>query len=369
MRLHLDAHVVIVVEGDDAGVVGKHRAAVILLAALLADPPCRLLYIGLVKVVYLLDRARGLVLIRHAGGEDLVLAVLGPGLGQDLHLGIRRVRTEPVFAPAFPHVRTGEPVLYGLHFLERERQGMAAAVLQERRVIHLRNGDGEHLVGRRPAHGGGLRLKAGLSAPFLPALQAEALDQLVAQHAARDGLGILALEPAPEMVLRGRVDSQGMAVAPQHQGRGIARCAAFVVGDAGAEAHLADPVRIGIHGRERGLLQHGIVQGGPAHQVFRLFAGDSADGEHLDHAGPVNGEGKRLAHFAGDAAAYGISLAGMDTDFDAEKGLRHGCLPGLLPCGRERREHHTLLERDSQEQNVLFLPAAGNARGMKEYAH
>ena len=350
--LHLDAGVVAVDEGDDAGVVLEHGLAVVVVAQALADGGRGVTDAGLVQVVDLFALAGLLVLVMDAGGEDLVLAVFGPGLGQHFHFHVGGVGGQTGGLAAGLFVRGGELVADAVQLAQGQGPGVVAAGFLQGLVVHA--GQGHHVHGVVGFAGdlGGLGFEAGLGLPFFGALDAEALDQGVAEQVAGQGLHLFTAEHAVgragDAVLHRGVDAQAVTGDAQHHGGGVTGGAAFVVGDAGAVAHFHDPVGSGFHEGQRlqrGLLQDGVVPDAFVHQTVHLGGIQTVHGVDFDLTDGGNGDLQRLEQMQRRLAALGIGNVGMKPGFHTIEHTVLALAAGIPPvlrnkaiifCGRER---------------------------------
>lgn len=328
MGFHLDAHVVGVVEGDDPGVVLEHRAAEVAFAEALADGPGGTLDVRLVQAVHHLAAARFAVLVVDAGGKYLVLAVFRPSLGQHLDFRVGGVGGQAHGGAVRAHGGVRVVGADGVQLFQAEGQGILAAEGQHGRIVHGGQRDDGHLVTRCPGHLRGLRDKAGLCGPFVAAFQGKALDEFVGQKVAGDVLHVRAGQGrvlgAGHVELGRGVHGDGAAVGTQHQGQGVARGTALVVGDAGAKAHFQHPVRRGRALRggqqvQRGVLQHGVVQHALRHHAGQRVFRKAIHGEHPDEAHGFHVQAQRGPDLGGDVAAHGIGDLRPKANFYAPK--------------------------------------------------
>ena len=114
MRLDLEADVVLVVEPDDARVVGED-----------ADEPVEVQVARRLEDRLLEQVVDDLALELDPAAEGLVRAVLAPGLGQRLQLAVGRVAAQP-----------GEVPPDGLHLGEAQVELARLAQVHQRRVVH-----------------------------------------------------------------------------------------------------------------------------------------------------------------------------------------------------------------------------------------
>ena len=119
-----------VVELDHTGVVGEDRHEPV---NFFADLFGGFLDVALVEVADLFGLA-GAVIIFHIGSKDLVLAVFGPGLGENFQFHVRGVLVQTVF---FTILRRAEVVLNGLHFFEAEGERALLADLHQTFIAHI----------------------------------------------------------------------------------------------------------------------------------------------------------------------------------------------------------------------------------------
>jgi hypothetical protein len=133
--LGLDRDEVVVVEAEHARVVGEHRDEVGPLGHELHGGGA---HAGLEQR---LDLAGGAVFVVHdAGVEDLVLAVLAPGLGDHFQFDVGGVGRQADGPAEHVDVVLREIFLDGAHFFQRERQGAFAGHLHQF-FIGIRQGD------------------------------------------------------------------------------------------------------------------------------------------------------------------------------------------------------------------------------------
>ena len=135
MRFYLEDEMIVFVKFDDPGVVDEHGYTAVVRPLGPADVFGRLPDSAGEEVVdALLLTARYVV---DDPVEDLVLAVLGPGLGQRLHFDVRRVAAKRIeMAPDRPH------------FLQVERQHAVPAQPRHFIVGRLQQGEGlDRVVG------------------------------------------------------------------------------------------------------------------------------------------------------------------------------------------------------------------------------
>jgi len=210
--LHLEDEAVVVVEADDAGVVHEDGEAEITGgagAAFGADPFRRPLDVGLEEGVDLGDPA-GPVVIGDAAVEDLVLAVLRPGLGQALQLRVGdpggggeadpgALRLDGGVAeviPEDPHLLQGQgedPLV-----ADGEEGVLADVEVDQLRGGALRAGDTGYVGGDAPD-----------GVPVGPGDHLVAFDELIGEELGGDALCFRAVDGPPEEILPGGVDPEG----------------------------------------------------------------------------------------------------------------------------------------------------------------
>ncbi len=338
MGLDLVDQVDLVVEGDHAGVVVEHRDQP---GAAVALPQPAVDLLGQAADVGGEQRADGLgravaLAVGDRGVEDLVLAVLAPGLGQALELDVGGGAAEAGGAAARCRGGGAEVVADGGHLGERQRQQSLAADPLEL-VVVAREIDGAH---RRPLarrHLGNRQV----GRPPLPlgaALHADGLDDRVGDELEGDPLGRRPIDAGEQVEPRG-VDRGAVAERPpegvldRHPGALADRIGdPGPVGDGdhlveGAAAEPSDGAlvehRIGELGDDRGQLLRGEL---------RLDVVDVA-GAHLGHR-----DAQEVADLPRYVATARVRQLGPDGDLQAvdhrvaEGGARRA--PAAAAAGR-----------------------------------
>ena len=180
--LDLDADVHVFAEADHARVVLEDGQAEVVLAHAFAQLPGAALDEGLVEAVDLGRGAVLAVLVTDAGAEDLVLAVLGPGLGQAFEFRVRGRGGQALGLAVGDDLGAGVVVLDAAHLLQAERQGVLAAQAHQGRVVHYAQVHDVHGAGGRARDGRRADREARLRRPFGLVRDLEALDQFVGQQ-------------------------------------------------------------------------------------------------------------------------------------------------------------------------------------------
>src|SRR6185369_7077355 len=202
--LNLEDQRVGIVEPDDPGVVLEYGEAEIARSELFPDILRGPLDEGLEKGFYLLFAAV-FVLVLHGSGEDLVLAVLRPGLCQALQLHIGRFRSESDRSSGFQNLRIPVVGLDDLHLLQCQGQDPLFADPHELFVgdvqINLLNLDLDLNL-----HLGHIRRKPALSGELVCRKYCIALDQGVAEEAGGDFFDVVPGQGAGQQVLDRIVD-------------------------------------------------------------------------------------------------------------------------------------------------------------------
>ena len=326
---YLDAGIVAVDEGDDARVVLEHGLAVVIGPHAFTQNGRGVANAGLVKVVHHFVAVRVRVSVIDARGENFVLAVLGPGLGQHFHFHVSGVAGQAHGLAPGHFAGGGELVANAVHFLEVQGPGIGAAGLGEVVVVHAGQGDGVHRVVGFACDLGSLRFKAGVGLPFLAALDAVALNERVAEQVARQHVHLIAGQRCSRIidnaVLHGGVHAQAVAGDVQHHCGGIAGGAGFVVGHAGTKAHFHIPVRFGLacgQGLKRGRLQDGVVPDAFVQQPSDLGFIEAFGRKDLDLThGPCR-QVESLEQMLGRLAALCIVQSGVQAGFHP---VEHWC--------------------------------------------
>ncbi|KAF5037391.1 hypothetical protein DSECCO2_565120 [anaerobic digester metagenome] len=324
--LDLDADVHVVAEADDAGVVLEHGQAEIVLAHALAKLLRAALDEGLVEAVDLGRGAVLAVLVGDAGAEDLVLAVLGPGLGQAFELGVRGRGGQALGLAVGDDLGAGVVVPDAAHLFEAQRQGVLAAQAHEGLVVHGREIDGLDGVRGLAGHGRGAGRETWAGGPGLPVGDLGALDELVGQQVFGDVLHLAAVQLARDQVLGGGVDGDlGVLAQAEHGAQGLAGRAAFVVGYAGAKADLDYPVEIRGGRGGLGRVQDRVVQGTGLDGLVRLGRGQPFDGIDPDDPDLIHVKSQFAMYLVGRLVALGIYDCLAQSHFDSD---RHAVLLG-----------------------------------------
>ena len=167
--------------------------------------------------------------------EDLVLAVLAPGLGQAFQFHVGRVRVQACVAAGRVLALTDEIVADRLHLRQREREQAVPAQVGQKCVGSAQlNGFGAGCAVQVDPGDGQVRGRAG---PLLVNFQPDGLDHRVGQQFDGDPLGLLPVH-AGEQVEPGTVDRRLRAQrSTQRVLDGDQRALAHRVRDAGFVAH------------------------------------------------------------------------------------------------------------------------------------
>ena len=282
---------------------------------------------GLVQAVDRLGGPCVLVRIGDLGREDLVLAVFRPCLGEDFEFRVRGVGGQAEGLALGGDFGAGEPVPDLGHFLKAEGQRVLVAHVHEFGVVHRGKGHDVDFVAGRAGHAGGLGREARFGVPLGAALDLETLDQLVGEQVAGDVRDLFFGQCAVEAVLdRGVHGEAGAVFDSEHERGGVAGGAAFVVGDAGAVAHLDDP-RGSLFGKRQGRQGHGlqdrIVQHAFFHERVHLLRVESFQREHLDRAHAFDGNAERFTDAGRGLAADRVVKMREKACFNA---IEHVCL-------------------------------------------
>ena len=145
VRLGLDADEILVVEIDDAGVVMEDRPEV--------RPSGLEVFRGSLDISgeERVDDFLGaaFLAVTDTGREDLVLAVLAPGLGDHLEFDVRGFGREALGGPSLPGRLAAVIVPDGAHLVQRKEKEAVPGELDEFLVGEVRDREGLHLDGTR----------------------------------------------------------------------------------------------------------------------------------------------------------------------------------------------------------------------------
>ena len=292
--LHLEDHVPVGIEADHPGIVLEHRQAPVVLTHVLADLFGNIADIGVKQA----DDAGGgtgfRILIGDVAVEDLVLAVLGPGLGQDLQFHVGDLFAQAPGGPLGLYPGPGQVVANELHFLQGQGEHPVLADPDQLLIGDIQV-DLHYLDPVFPNHLGGKGLDSAGLDKTRPVHHREALDQLVGQELAGNGLGFVLIKvPGEEKLGRGVDRLVPGQLTAEEQAQGLGRGAALVVGDPGPEAHLDQPVEFELvlqgQGTQRIVLGYWVGKGAGC-GLLQLFRGDvRLHRKGLDGSHGVNGE-------------------------------------------------------------------------------
>jgi hypothetical protein len=313
-----------VAEFDHAGVVLEHGQAEVPFSHAITKLFRAALDEGLVEAVDF-GRSRFAVLVGNARAENLVLAVLGPGLGQAFQFRVRGVRGQVHGLAGLAHGRVGVVGRDGAQLFQGQSQGVFPAEFHEFLIVHHTYGYDGHQIGGRTCDPRGLRREAGVASPVVGAFDAVALDQIVGQKVYGNAFGLPAAQVARQKIPFGRVYGK-VAGSAQNQGQGIAGGAGFVVGHTGAKTYLDDPGCAfgGLERSERGLLQNGVMQGGALKREQDLFFVQAFDGEYRSRARSGDGQIKSGADSARRFRSHAVFEVGGKADFQVREHASSG---------------------------------------------
>ena len=241
--LDLEDQAPLVVEANDPGVVLEDRQAPVAGSHLGADGLGGGADVGIKQAVDGGGLAADRVFVGDVAAKDLVLAVLGPGLGQHLELDVGDPGRPAQGLPRGRDLGPGKVGADDLHLIQG--QGQHALLADPHKVsvgdvqVHLGN---PHRAFAR--YLGGKGLDAAGRSELLVVHDGEALDQFIGQELGGDGLHLLARQRACKQELGGGVDRLvARQPAAQQVAQGLGRGPALVVRDPGPETHLDQPVK------------------------------------------------------------------------------------------------------------------------------
>lgn len=318
VRLHLEHEVELVVEFDDPGVVHEHGQAPVLIAHFRADLFRRALDIAVEQRIDPEGPAVFPVVDQRV--EDLVLAVLGPRLSQNLEFHVGYPGAQARLLACGRHVLAPKPAPDRLEFRELKREHPVVADLYELFVAHVEI----DFLDMRLALGGHVGYVGGHTPARVPVASVHdfiALDQLVGEQPRGDPLHFFSADPAADRVLPGGVHPD---VAPvlQQEPNGLRSGFADIVGHARPEADLYQPVEVfGQPPVDRKALNHRIEQR-PRGDRLQLFPGQVAL-DRVDVHGPdrIHRDMQLLDNAPGRLLPQRIPDALFKTDFNA---INHG---------------------------------------------
>jgi hypothetical protein len=194
-----------------------------------------------------------------------VFAVLRPGLREAFQLHVGCVFIQAEFSAGFDDRGISKVPCDRLHLLEVERQKLFPADFQKRRLVQPGQIDFSHLRLVMACDLRNVRRNAVYKIKLRLAYNLMTLDQIVSEQAGGDVLRIGPGNRAGDQILAGRVDADfaiACAIAcaiTQKQRNRFARGFADIVGHAGTEPYLDEPVEIsGERLIDRVLLDHRV---------------------------------------------------------------------------------------------------------------
>ena len=242
-------NIVALVEADDARVVAKDRNQPV---DVVPNFFRRVLDIRLEQRVDPL-LAAVLVHVADAPRENLVLAVLRPGLGDALDLDVGRLFRQAERGARLPDVRSRKVVADRAHLLEAERQNSIAADFHQVRVRTAEVVSSHLNIGLFANGGNGFVDRRG--GPLLGRKNADRLDQGVGDKIAGDMLGVVPrkIRPGQEILYRRVNIFLAAQLAIEHILYNGPGGVADVIGHTRLEAYFDQPVerrrRESAHGR------------------------------------------------------------------------------------------------------------------------
>ena len=273
------------------------------------------------------------VVVVDGGVEDLVLAVLRPGLGQALQLHVGGLRGQAQFPVLLLHGVGTIVIPDRLHLVQVQGQQPLPGDAQQLLPAHLQVHRHHPRLGLRH-HLGHPHRESATPGELLPGEHLDVLDQVVGQQVVGDVGHVLACQfRTAEQVLDTGVHPLpvGEAAAQEHLHR-LRGSAAHVVGHPRPVAHLHRPVehrkqpfRQGL--TDRHVLHHRVRQGLSGGRRDLLGGQRQVQGVHVEGAHLLHRQVQELADLPSRPLAAGVPQVPLHADFDT---LRH--IPSSVSC-------------------------------------
>lgn len=120
---------------------------------------------------------------------------------------------------------------------------------------------------------------------------------------------------APQMVLLGGVNLEGVPFFSEHEGGGVPCRVAFIVRYAGTEAYLKYEIGVGRARLKACALQNRVVHNGFFKEQTRFFFADTVKSKNFHHTYGIDIEAERFFYFFRNSASYRVLLIFLDTNF------------------------------------------------------